>query len=509
MAFNDQGLVTWQQFLLMFAMAKERQRESDNTIQNLGKLEVLGAYLLKKFAKTQTANSLKKEIARVQGDVKKLNKSKQQKRTPSIHEPEREGYDDEEEALSSSVPLLETNSPSRMSPKRQSATFPDEDPSRIYMMSRTDKRDLDIVRWVFVLCAGLLGSIYASTTGVIDWRLQRMLDYNGSLFDPIQNWSHFFIYWAALLGGVIFFSIVEIIFLFWGGLHASAVISYMLGIEAWLVGYVPGSEHTITAMVRAALDVPNPSSVYMGIQPLKDSSKSGVLFKTILWKAKTAITTIVLKQVFFRVLSRSLLPFLAIPVCAVWNMMIAWKVIHDVISICLGNIIVPQLVQKFVLQSNLEEESLQMTYHVVGTAIVLSGEVHPNHEALLKSLVSLLGPVPEGRQLDDKEVFKQKMMQLRNREDRLVLLQMFAVTLATNSNVSFKSMRYLRDLAWVLDLNPDFSGVDRLHNALNSSRAINIRDISVLFRYTDEGEHQRRFIQLKMLWRTFVYNIAF
>eukprot|EP01113_Clastostelium_recurvatum_P000124 TRINITY_DN1005_c0_g1_i4.p1 TRINITY_DN1005_c0_g1~~TRINITY_DN1005_c0_g1_i4.p1 ORF type:complete len:606 (+),score=144.58 TRINITY_DN1005_c0_g1_i4:83-1819(+) len=492
-AFDERGLVSFQRFLLMFAWARERVRQSDVKVE--GKLESLGAYMLKYFAKNQSANRLRKEIGRLQGDMNKLDNPTTTPGSPSSPPPP---------APTTLQQTTAVHIPSSSHPHM----LPDH-ASRISMMSLQDEVEIAKARWLFVLLSGVAGVFYALFTAVIDYRLQVILNYDGAVFQPVADWGNVMIYWFGLVGCLIFFSILEIICLFAWGLQASASVSYILGVEAWLVGYVPGSEHTITAMVRAAFDIPNPSSIYMGIKPTRYSSKLRVFLKALLWKAKISITTFVLRQIFFNVAARNTLPFLAIPVCAVWNMLIAWKVIHDVVSICLGNIFMPQLVEKFILPANPQPETINTIYHVAGTSIVLEGEVHPNLEALLKSMVRLAGPIPEGGVLDDKDALKLKLHALHDREEKLFLLQIFAVILATNSNVSYKSMMYLRDLAWYLDLNPDFGGVDRLHGDFHSARSIFLRHITILFRYTNEGTTKRWLVQLKMIWRTVMYNIVF
>ncbi len=236
---------------------------------------------------------------------------------------------------------------------------------------------------------------------------------------PEGHFDHQWRWWSLVLGATAVFAVAEIAFLIWNALDATSRTARMTGVRDWTRLDRP--------LARAALELPNPRDGHPAVDPLRESSKLALLVLTLLYKAKLAATNFILKQLFKRMLGRAavrgFLPFVAVPVTAVWNVIVTLRILRQARVRAVGPRAVEQAVALlFPRTSEGEAPSLsaaesEAVLRAVGSAIVRTRDLHPNLEHLLHELERRLldrGTAPSHpERLDDPQRF---LAQLRTLE---------------------------------------------------------------------------------------------
>ena len=245
---------------------------------------------------------------------------------------------------------------------------------------------------------------------------------------PLPVFDHQWRWWAWVLGVTGVFAVAEIAFLIWNALDATSRTARITGVNDWTRLDRP--------LARAALEMPNPRDAHPAVDPHRESSKLALLALTLLYKAKLAATNFVLKQLFKRLLSRaavrSVLPFVAVPVTAVWNIIVTLRILRQARLRAAGPRAVEQAVALLAppsapeVPSSVEREAI---LRAVGAAIVRTRDLHPNLEHLLIELERRLTPGPDAgadaalpEHLDDPHRFLALLPQLSPKAQDKALL---------------------------------------------------------------------------------------
>ncbi len=273
-----------------------------------------------------------------------------------------------------------------------------------------------------------LASGRAAASGVLASGLIATAEVMATQRWPESVFEHQWRWWALVGGATAVFAVAEIAFLVWNALDATSRIARIAGVNDWTRLDRP--------LARAALEMPNPRNAHPAVDPHRESSKLALLALTLLYKAKLAATNFILKQLFKRLLSRaavrSFLPFIAVPVTAVWNVIVTLRILRQARLRAMGPRAVEQAVQLLVprsggeLPSAAEREAL---LRAVGSAIVRTRDLHPNLEHLLVELERQLTPGPEAgagaalpEQLDDPHRFLAQLPTLEAAAQQKALL---------------------------------------------------------------------------------------
>lgn len=124
-------------------------------------------------------------------------------------------------------------------------------------------------------------------------------------------------YWAAFYAFVGVVTVVEMAFLYWNALDATAKVNIALGTP--LNG--DGTELVAVGLARAALESPNPHHVVHGVDPYALMPNWRLLAHNLLYKAKVGassfILRIIMRRLFARATLRGYIPLLAIPLYAI------------------------------------------------------------------------------------------------------------------------------------------------------------------------------------------------
>lgn len=232
--------------------------------------------------------------------------------------------------------------------------------------------------------AGLIGALSAGVAAAFEVALLPWED------DPI-------VYWGALglVSGLC--AVLEIVFLSIDALdaaHAQAAIAGALGDP---LDDDSAREETFRVLARAALEIPNPRENPFALDPLKETSRWLLVGAGLVYKLKVSATNIILKQLVRRAMGRAALrativPFVAVPVTAAWNMIVCARVLRELRLRVLGPAaaadVVARLLPTGMTTSAAQQEAL---VRAVGACVVRSADVHPNLVALMAALMERLG----------------------------------------------------------------------------------------------------------------------
>ena len=118
---------------------------------------------------------------------------------------------------------------------------------------------------------------------------------------------------------------------------------------------------------------------------------------SILYKAKIALTTLLIKGVLRSVLGqfmgRALLELVTVPVTASWNAIVCFMVAREARLRTMGPSAAVELVGFALADGPPSVAGRRAAFRAVASAVVRTRNLHPNHSALLRVLVDKLGAV--------------------------------------------------------------------------------------------------------------------
>lgn len=223
-------------------------------------------------------------------------------------------------------------------------------------------------------------------------------------------------YWGIVGGVAVVGGILEVVYLYVASLQAVHAIARTAGIPLFRSGTddadVPASPMA-EALVRAALELPNPPPHEHAIDPLREAPRWRSVIVGLLYKAKIGLTSFLIKLILRRAIGRAVLRvwlvFVGVPVTAFWNGLVAYIVIREARLRAIG----PSAARRFCDLLDVDEnahdpEFRELAWRAVAASVVRTHELHPNVLALLEELERRLG-LPEAKELDDTQRFLHRL----------------------------------------------------------------------------------------------------
>jgi len=205
--------------------------------------------------------------------------------------------------------------------------------------------------------------------------------------------------------------IVEVGTLYWLGLKSVHTLALLTGYEGEADSYLPLEYDIKKMMVRSALELEDPVVEYLGIDPLKNVSKKWLVLKALLYKAKIALTSIIIRFAFRKIALRygvrTGFVWVAIPVTAIWDAIVMYRVIQDAKLRLFGYHLSQYIADRVITDKLLETYSPSVkegAIRAISTIMVRSKSYHPNNIILLIRLNRNL-EVKEENSYDDLELF--------------------------------------------------------------------------------------------------------
>lgn len=264
----------------------------------------------------------------------------------------------------------------------------------VHLLDERERRALRRIERQAIARAGLVGALSAAIAAVAEVLVLEHQESRPLLF------------WLVVGGASAVAAVLEIAFLSWDALrsvHAMSVAAGVITDERF------ERQQVLTSLARAALEVPNPPTTAHGLDAYRETSKAVLVAAALVYKLKVSATNVVLKQVVRRALGRAalrswLVPFVAVPVTALWNAVVSALVLREarvrIFGPSLAHDVVARLLPPDAALSPLLAEALP---RAVGACVVRSADAHPNLEQLLDAVVRRCGTLPPT--IDDSRAF--------------------------------------------------------------------------------------------------------
>ncbi|MDP2275838.1 MAG: hypothetical protein Q8K32_34130 [Archangium sp.] len=283
--------------------------------------------------------------------------------------------------------------------------------------------------------------------------------------DPVAYWT--------LMGVVtVIASVAEIAYIYWETLRSVHELARVAGLELFGADRKSSDEALIDALARAALELPNPVDSRVGVNPHREAKKWQLILISLAYKAKVGVTNFVAKLVIRRVLSRAALrgvllkglPFVALPVTAMWNGIVMWMVLREARIRAMGPSAIEELVDAiFDDAPALSAQGKLSSVRAVASAIVRTQDLHPNLVRLLSSVARHAGDTGKN-ELDDVGLFLSNLKHLEAAELK-VSLQVLAVACVVDGKLSSREKKLWGDALVAVGRSVDFMNVERLLKA--------------------------------------------
>lgn len=270
-------------------------------------------------------------------------------------------------------------------------------------------------------------------------------------------------YWGLVLGVATGATVLEILFLYRDALVSVQRMAHGAGLP--LAQLQPGdaSESIAVALARAALEVPSPPERPLGINPHRESSRLRLFVAAFLYKGKIALSTVLVKLIVRRVISRALLrwvlPFVGVPITALWNALVTSRVMREARVRAMGPSAVQEICDHiFSVEHSRSQEAMML--RAVASCVVRTQELHPNlHRLLLELHSRMRQEIPSD--LDDTGEFLRRLRELSPVEQAPVL-EMLCYAAILDGRVTRPERRLLQEASPTAGLEGYLERVEEL-----------------------------------------------
>lgn len=355
-------------------------------------------------------------------------------------------------------PLLERLGTSFLRGGAEAAASAD-DP--IHVLNPVERAGLRRVVRGAVLRAALAGVLNAIATGLGELYAHTHLGPMPEHATLTQRAS----YWGVFGVAAIVFAVLEIAYLYWDGLRSVRKLAAVAGLEL----RADVNEQVALALARAALELPNPPESTLGVDPHREASRAQLVFASIVYKLKISVTNFLFKALLQRALgrfaTRFLLAFAAIPINAAWNALVCWAVLREARIRVMGPSAALEMLEMVLEKEATISPQLAAAIHqAVGSAVVRTRELHPNHVAVLSAARQRLGDPAPGLEIDDTRAFLRALAALEDDERRIVL-RVLAAAAILDGRLVRAERRLLVEAYAAAQIPPGLAHVEHLRRA--------------------------------------------
>lgn len=246
--------------------------------------------------------------------------------------------------------------------------------------------------------AGLCGAVAGALIGASELALHAHFGEDRGGEDLLDQWP----FWAAYLGIALVVSAAEIAYLYWRVLLAVARVGELTGLQ---LGPEDAEKMMALGLSRAALDIPNPRAPIHGVDPYARVPRWRLVLQAIMYRVKVSATSVVLRIILRRLLGRAavrtVLPFAAIAVYAVWNMIVTKWILAKVRHRAAGPVALRDLDEMIKAPVEaMDGQARQLVAEAVAESITRSQDAHPNYVLFLDQLLDRLDLDPDAIEQD-------------------------------------------------------------------------------------------------------------
>jgi hypothetical protein len=298
-----------------------------------------------------------------------------------------------------------------------------------------------------IVRSGIAGALSGGVSAIAEvWATPMVPEGAGFFSEPSLK------FWLIVGGATAVASVAEILFLYWDILRSTHELARAAGLELFGANRKASDEALVEALARAALELPNPIDDPRGVNPRRESSSLRLLLASLAYKAKVGVTNFLAKMLLRRVLARvlvrgtlqTLLPFVGVPVTALWNALVTWWVLREARIRAMGPSASQELVNViFGDAPSLSDEGRVSAARAVAASIVRTQDLHPNLTALLDEVMEHVKRTGNA-ELDDVGEFLAGLKRLPAAEAR-VSIQVLAVACIVDGRFSPREQQLWRD----------------------------------------------------------------
>lgn len=271
--------------------------------------------------------------------------------------------------------------------------------------------------------------------------------------------------------------------------------------------------HIAQFLVQAALEMAHHNNVVHGVDPLKDSRQHGkclVILFVVLYKAKIALTSFLLKIALKRLVSRDAakyaVPYMAVPATMLWNALISHGVMKQAELRSIGIATAVELFDSILNESasrsvETPTEELSALFKLqllrsVAVVIVKRNGLYPTQEVLLKHAVHTLRMSAEVDNtigyVDSEHDYLENMGELTSRQQGQCL-QVFVLATILDGDFSRRDKKLYHKLCASVDeqFDPHVTYIQNCAQRLRKSQTVTDVDIRhCVYWEPDDGAHE-------------------
>ncbi len=279
-------------------------------------------------------------------------------------------------------------------------------------------------------------------------------------------------FWLIVGGVTLVASVLEIAFLYWDTLRSVHELARVAGLELFGKDRSKSDTALGESLARAALELPNPIRGPHGINAQREASKWRLVFASLAYKAKVGVTNFLVKMLVRRMLGRvfvrsvvnTVIPFVAVPITALWNGLVSWRVLHEARVRAMGPSAAEELVDRvFAEAPPLSHAGKLAAVRAVAGAIVRTQDLHPNLVALLDLVAKKVGDLGRA-ELDDVGELLASLGTLAP-EERTVALRLLAIACIVDGRITSREAALFKEALVAAGRKPDLEPIERLRKA--------------------------------------------
>lgn len=367
----------------------------------------------------------------------------------------------------------------RRAPAR-AAVAGEDDP--IHVLNADELRELRRIERLAVLRAATAGALSgAASAAVAIWAQQRYIAHDGTAYSGADAVR----FWSLVVAATIVASIFEIGFLYWDALRSVHAMASAAGLKLSDSDLSGERREVALALARAALELPNPPERVLGVDPRREAVRWRFAVAALLYKAKIALTTflikITLRGLLGRVMGRWLFELITIPVTAIWNAVVCFMVVREARLRTMGPSAALELAGYALADWTPNPAGRAAAFRSVAAAVVRTQDFHPNHLALLRVLADRLG-AHDLDDIDDSVRFVRDLGAL-DANDRRLVLRLLVVAAVLDGKLTRAEKRLLSEAFAACRRPLAIERVEELRRAFSAGRGL---DFELVRRLTDD-----------------------
>ena len=352
---------------------------------------------------------------------------------------------------------------------------------KLHILTEEERKGLERIQHGAIFRSALAGAISAAVSAIASIHWWPLIDDTTHVVTNDQLLE----YWLWVGGITIGITTVEIAFLYFDALRATYRLSLVAGVP--LFPKDKEASEMAGSLARAALELPNPISNDLDINPNRDSPRWKVIIAPVVYKLKILATNFIAKMLLRRMMGRAVarvyIEFIAVPISALWNAWVTWKVMEQARIRALGPSFALEFVEDIMINyPDLSLEAKREMLRAVGTSVVRSENFHPNLEYLVYILMNRL-PFDDLDELDNAELFITNFKGL-SQSDKEAVLQLFIVASILDGRLKRKETGLLQETYALTGVPFEMEPITRLRKEFYAGHPVKLPIID----FSDAGK---------------------